>query len=174
MTPKLVLSTLAAAAVFAVPTLHAAGSGDMEKEYQQIRTVALRDSKVRAAYEAADRRLAEKIVQLDPALAGYHSHGGAAPEKIHSTPKPTVTAAPQSHTKAAGGFHAPHTSSTSIASAPAAHTAATHTVASGETLGGIASKYGVTVAALKSANHIADEKKLGVGQVLTIPAKKSH
>ena len=171
MTPKFVVPAILTLVAFTSPVLHAAGSGDMEKEYQQIRTVALRDPKIKAAYAEADRKLEAKIVQLDPALAGYRSHGAsepAKPAKPASTPKPATSA------KAApvkGGFHAPHTTATPSAPAAAA-ASATHTVASGETLGGIASHYGVTVAALKGANHIADEKKLAVGQVLTIPAKK--
>ncbi len=169
-----VVPTLALVA-FTSPVLHAA---DLEKEYQTMRAVALRDPKVKAAYAEADRKLEAKIVQLDPALAGYRSHGGSEPEKTATTSKPVVqkpasTSKPVAHVKEtprAGGFHAPQ--STATASAPAA--LAKHTVAKGETLGEIASHYGVSVVALKSTNHIADEKKLSVGQVLTIPAKKSH
>ncbi len=160
---------------FTSPVLHAA---DLEKEYQTMRAVALRDSKVKAAYAEADRKLEAKIVQLDPALASYRSHGPSESEKMTTAPKPTVqktasTPKPVTHAKEAprsGGFHAPQSAAT--ATAPVA--LSKHTVAKGETLGGIASHYGVSVAALKSTNHIADEKKLSVGQVLTIPAKKSH
>jgi LysM repeat protein len=161
---------------FTSPALHAA---DLEKEYQTMRAVALRDPKVKAAYAEADRKLEAKIVQLDPALAGYRSHGASSePERTATAPKAAVqkaasTPKPVTHAKEApraGGFHPPQ--STATASAPAA--LSKHSVAKGETLGGIASHYGVTVAALKSTNHIADEKKLSVGQVLTIPAKKSH
>jgi len=42
-------------------------------------------------------------------------------------------------------------------------------VAKGETLGGIASKYGVSVATLKEANDIKDDRKLIAGHVLVIP-----
>lgn len=47
----------------------------------------------------------------------------------------------------------------------------THKVASGETLGGIAKKYGVTVASIMEANGIKDARKLKIGQILTI---KNH
>lgn len=154
MTPK--SSVLALAIVASVsPALQAASSGSMEQEYQQERTIALRDPKVRAAYEEADRKLEAKIIQIDPALADYVHHRGAAPEKPAMAPKSAVAkpATPKKPAPAMGGFHT------------------THTVAKGETLGGIASQYGVSVAALKTANHIADEKKLSVGQVLTIPPK---
>ena len=175
MTPKFVVPATLAFVAFTSPVLHAASSGDMEKEYQQIRAVALRDPKVKAAYADADRKLEAKIVQIDPALAGYRSHGTSEPAKPASTPKPATSA------KAApvkGGFHAPHSTATAPAATASASTSAAaqakHTVAQGETLGGIASHYGVTVSALKATNHIADEKKLAVGQTLTIPAKKAH
>jgi len=46
---------------------------------------------------------------------------------------------------------------------------ATHTVVPGETPGGIARRYGVTVDALLRANNISDPRRLQVGQVLVIP-----
>lgn len=153
MTPKYAVLALSIA-LFASPALHAASSANMEQEYQQERTIALRDAKVRAAYEEADRKLEAKIIQIDPALADYVHHRGSQPEKPASVPHAVATrpAAPKK-TAAAGGFHT------------------THTVAKGETLGAIASQYGVSVAAIKTANHITDEKKLAIGTVLTIPPK---
>jgi murein DD-endopeptidase MepM/ murein hydrolase activator NlpD len=52
--------------------------------------------------------------------------------------------------------------------APAAAPRA-HVIASGETLGGIARRYGVSVSALASANGIANPNRIGVGQRLTVP-----
>jgi LysM repeat protein len=132
------------------PALHAAAAGSLEQEYQQMRKVALRDPKVRAAYEEADRRLEAKIVQIDPALAGYSHHPATEPEATAAEPKSSTHSKPVSVPEGTG---------------------ATHIVKKGETLGAIASHYGVTVAALKSTNHIVDEKKLGVGQVLNIPPR---
>ena len=45
----------------------------------------------------------------------------------------------------------------------------TYTVQKGDTLSGIAKRYGTTVAALAAANGIKDPNKIYVGQVLTIP-----
>jgi LysM repeat protein len=45
-----------------------------------------------------------------------------------------------------------------------------HTVQSGETLGKIATKYGVTTAAVAKANNITNPDVIRVGQRLTIPA----
>ena len=125
-------------AVLAVPmSLSAAGS--QEQEYQQVRKIALRAPKVRAAYEEADRRLEAKIVQIDPALKTY----------VTARRPSAAPTAPATHEMAAP--------------------IATHVVAKGETLGVIAGRYGVTVAALKAANHVEDERKLRAGQTLTIP-----
>ncbi|EDY17753.1 Peptidoglycan-binding LysM [Chthoniobacter flavus Ellin428] len=154
MTPKYAVLALSVA-VFASPVLHATSSASLEQEYQQERTIALRDPKVRAAYEEADRKLEAKIIQIDPALADYVHHRGTGPEKPVSTPKPVVARpyTPKKPAATVGGFHT------------------THTVAKGETLGGIASQYGVSVTALKTANHITDEKKLSIGTVLSVPPK---
>lgn len=154
MTPKYAVLALSIV-LFASPALHATSSANLEQEYQQERTIALRDPKVRAAYEEADRKLEAKIIQIDPALADYVHHRGSLPEKPVGAPHAVATksVAPKKASPAVGGFHT------------------THTVAKGETLGGIAGQYGVTVAALKTANHITDEKKLAIGTVLTIPPK---
>ena len=56
------------------------------------------------------------------------------------------------------------------AAAPPAPAAATHTVAAGETLAGIARRYGTTTAALATANRISNANLVRIGQRLTIPA----
>ncbi len=126
----------------ATPALHAAAN--MEQEYQQVRKIALRDARVRAAYAEADEKLADKIVQIDPALKDYVKNR----EVGHAAPVAKA---------------APHKTKQTPA------TGSTHVVAKGETLGAIAKRYGVTVDALKSANHITDERKLRAGQSITIP-----
>jgi cell wall-associated NlpC family hydrolase/LysM repeat protein len=45
-----------------------------------------------------------------------------------------------------------------------------HTVSNGETVSGIASKYGATTKAILQANHLPSADKLKLGQKLTIPA----
>jgi LysM repeat protein len=63
------------------------------------------------------------------------------------------------------------------AATPAAHAsgaeAVKHTVQSGESLGVIARKYGVTVGELAAANNITDPSKVRVGQQLVIPGAKA-
>ncbi len=145
--------------------LRAASSAATEKEYQQVRTIALRDARVQSAYRDADRRLDAKIVQIDPALESYVKARQGAREGL---PVPKSTAKVQTK---------PFTTAKSASkTAPAKTVAAgkgTHVVAAGETLSGIAAKHHVSVSALKDTNQIKDERKLRVGQVLTIPGGKA-
>lgn len=127
----------------------ATSSTAQEQEYEQVRRIALRDPKVRAAYAEADRKLEAKILQIDPALAPYlrrRADGNSTPASV----KPASKATP----------------------VPARPFRRAHVVVKGDTLGSLAVKYGVSVAALKATNRIADEKRLPVGQVLAIPNNK--
>jgi len=148
-------------ALLAAPIcLHATSTDSQKQEYEQVRKIALRDPKVRAAYAEADRKLDAKILEIDPALASYLHH------RPTENPVPAATATTA-------------TTAASVTPKPFATTAQpyrrSHVVAKGDTLGSIAIKYGVTVASLKTANHIVDEKKLAVGQVLAVPnGKDSH
>ena len=45
-----------------------------------------------------------------------------------------------------------------------------YTVQTGDTLGGIATKFHTTISALQSLNNIVDPRKLHIGQKLQIPA----
>jgi len=56
--------------------------------------------------------------------------------------------------------------------APAA-SQAVYTVRSGDTLGAIATRFGVTVNAIMRANNLNDANRLSIGQTLIIPAKSS-
>jgi cell wall-associated NlpC family hydrolase len=66
------------------------------------------------------------------------------------------------------------TASAGVLAAPgiaaAAAAATTYTVATGDTLWGIAGRYGTTVSDLASLNHIADDNLIFPGELLTIPA----
>jgi LysM repeat protein len=124
-------------------------------EYQQVRKIALRDPKVRAAYAAADQRLDDKIVSIDPSLAGYVKSRGNPGAQAAAVEKP---AAAKPTTKSA--VHKPVEQSRRQIS---------HVVAKGDTLSSIAEKYRVSVADIRGANRIENERKLPVGQTLTIP-----
>lgn len=64
---------------------------------------------------------------------------------------------------------APATPSTPTPAAPATPAARIHVVAAGEHLTRIAKRYGVTIAAIATANRLADPSRIYVGQRLTIP-----
>ncbi len=82
----------------------------------------------------------------------------AAPSPSASSPGPASTAsAPSSSTSAAP------------ASAPASISARVYRVTSGDTLSGIAARFGVSVTALQRANGIQDPSLLRIGQLLIIP-----
>lgn len=144
--------------LIAAHAVNGAPSVATEKEYQQVRTIALRDPKVQDAYRDADRKLEEKMIKIDPALESYI------------------------HARRSGKVSAPAAKPAAVASktaaqpvpAKAAVPKQTYTVTAGETLASIAAKYGVSVSALKVANQIKDERKLRIGQVLTIPAGKKN
>jgi LysM repeat protein len=53
--------------------------------------------------------------------------------------------------------------------APIHAASGTHTVRAGETLSGIASRYGVSVAAVRAANNLGNANQIMVGMVLVIP-----
>lgn len=151
------LKTVLSLAVLSLPISLQAASADRSSDYEQVRKIAARDPKVRAAYEAADRKLEARIVEIDPTLKGYKP-GSPQPAK---------------KTAAAPAAKAQPTRKATPAPAPApAKRSVTHVVGKGETLGGIANRYGVNVATLKIANNIKDERKLAVGQKLVIPGGK--
>jgi len=64
--------------------------------------------------------------------------------------------------------------STVVASANTRRSAESHVVRSGETLGGIADRYGISVAGLKNANDIGGGSLIKVGQQLRIPSARQH
>lgn len=153
------LKTVLSLAVLSLPISLQAASADRSTDYEQVRKIAARDPKVRAAYEAADRKLEARIVEIDPTLKGYKP----------GSPQPAKKTAAAPAAKAQPARKA--TPAPAPAPAPAKRSV-THVVGKGETLGGIANRYGVNVATLKSANNIKDERKLAVGQKLVIPGGK--
>jgi LysM repeat protein len=131
----------------------AASAQSLDEEYDQVRRIALRDPKVKGAFEKANEQLERKIVEIDPALKGY-AKGKAAGE----TP-----------TNAGRQIRKPFVKTPAGSSKPPSATPGTHTIVTGDTLSTIATHYKVSVASLKAANPGIDEKKLQVGEKLTIP-----
>jgi LysM repeat protein len=83
------------------------------------------------------------------------------------TVSPTVGASPGVTTAVVSA--APTASPVPATRVPASAAATTYRVRAGDTLIGIASRFGVTVTALQQANGITDPRLLRVGQVLQIP-----
>ena len=122
-------------------------ASDLEQEYVQVRRIALKDPRVKEAFEKAGERLDEKIIEIDPALKPIV-------EREHAKaplPRPAVIE-----------HHVSNTPAPDVQGAE-------HVITKGDTLSSIASHYKVSVASLKTANHITDERKLRIGQKLVIP-----
>jgi len=187
-------SVMFAIAAGSVASVAFAAGGDLAQEYDQVRKIALRDPRVKEGFDRANERLTQKIVELDPALKGYAAgHAGQTPpatataQAVHqpfvaATPAPVHTSKPAVQ-KAAAATPAPKPA---VAKPVAAHPAvshpvqshaataragegATHVVAPGETIAGIARRYNVSAASIETANHITDPRKLRAGQALVIP-----
>jgi hypothetical protein len=128
-----------------------ATSGDMEQEYIQVRKIALKDPRVQEAFQKANERLDERILQIDPSLKPIidrqQAVGPATPMMTEATSHPPLAYLP-------GGR--------------------VHVVAKGETLTSIAGHYGTTVSTLEKLNHITNDRTLQIGQKLEIPGSTSN
>lgn len=139
-----------------------AKGGDLAEEYAQVHKIALRDARVREAFDRANERLDARIIELDPTLAPYvHAH----PSGREVSPAPQIRAA------AAPAPAAPKKPFVAAKPKPAPTPAGkkTHVVEAGETLSGLAGRYHTTVEAIQAANHIQDVRKVRVGETLVIP-----
>lgn len=135
-------------AAFAVPvTLHA-DSIEL-REIRELRQIVEQQSKQIEA-------LTQHVNKLSEAL----EHQKLAP------PSPAANAAAETP--------APATPSpSSVPDAPPAEAVPKHTVAKGETLTSIAKLYNITVSELQKLNKIENDRKLQIGQTLTIPPAKN-
>lgn len=135
----------------------------MAREYDQVRTIALRDPKVQKAFEKANAQLEAKILEIDAALESYvkarkpGAVPGAAPSAGFVAPTPSYAGPVLKPLIKPGESRGDLQRSKS------------HVLATGETLGAVAARYRVPVADLRRVNHIKDDRKLVVGQVIVIP-----
>lgn len=132
--------------IVCMASLTAAPVSDLAREYEQVRKIALKDTKVRAAFDRANQILDRRMIEIYPALKPYIE---AQRAKIKRSEK-AAGYSPLVSESAASGMHI---------------------VAKGETLTSIAKRYKLSVNSLAKANHIAKEGTLKVGQRLVIPSR---
>ena len=114
--------------------------------YSRARALALKDPKVRAAFDRANEELNRKILEIDPSLGAKVGRSRFESPR-HLLPSRTATEQTARST--------------------------THVVASGETLTSIAMENKISVARLARANHLSNNSRLRVGERLTIPYAKT-
>ncbi len=107
--------------------------------------------------------LAEQIGRLTRAIEGQKAPEGAAATTSIDKPAPAAAAEPVPEAPKAEA----------IPKAEPVSNGPKHTVAKGETLTSIAKQYNIPIAELKKANTIQDERKLQIGQILTVPPTKA-
>ncbi|HSJ08783.1 MAG TPA: D-alanyl-D-alanine carboxypeptidase/D-alanyl-D-alanine-endopeptidase [Longimicrobiales bacterium] len=109
--------------------------------------------------DAIGARIAEFERPAGNAVAGAQD-APASPEAAANASESGATAAEATATAPAPAARTP---------APAASTAKTHTIRSGDTLDGIAKRYGVSVAALQRANPGLNPRRLQPGRSVKLP-----
>jgi LysM repeat protein len=125
----------------------------IEQQSKQIQLLSEQLGKLTKAFEA----------QKAPESAAAKSAESAGPTTSIESPKPAAEATAE----------APKVETTPKAEAVVdASGAIKHTVAKGETLTSIAKHYNIGIADLKNANKIENERKLQIGQILSVPTPK--
>jgi LysM repeat protein len=120
-------------------------------------------AKKQALGKAAPATLIEPTPTATPTATPTPTPTSTPTKSATPTPKPSVTATP-TPTKSA----TPTVKPSATPTATPTPTAKTYVVVSGDTLSSIASKFGVTVTALKAANKLTSDL-IKLGQKLTIP-----
>jgi LysM repeat protein len=120
-------------------------------------------AKKQALGKAAPVTLIEPTPTATPTATPTPTPTSTPTKSATPTPKPSVTATP-TPTKSA----TPTVKPSATPTATPTPTAKTYVVVSGDTLSSIASKFGVTVTALKAANKLTSDL-IKLGQKLTIP-----
>ena len=157
---RIVLSPALAAAFFAA--LSSASGDSIElREIRELRQIVEQQSK---QIETLTQRVSKLSEQLDRQKPGAQASGTAASEGAGSAPGSAPSTAAAASTLPGAPTVEPETRR--------AEAAPKHTVAKGETLTSIAKVYNVTVSDLLKLNKIENDRKLQIGQTLTIPAPK--
>ena len=122
-----------------------------------------------AVLGVAGAALARPLLE-PPADAATRSPSPSVTPTATPAPTATATATPTpSATPAPTATPVPPTPAPTPTPAPSATPQRTYVVAEGDTLAGIAERFGTTVSALQAANGIEDPNEIIIGQVLVIP-----
>ena len=111
--------------------------------------------------------LTEQVLRLTHAIEAQKPAESPAAGVDSAKPAPppaTATPAPESETSTPDAPKAE-----AMPKGEAVAGGSKHVVAKGETLTSIAKQYNIPIAELKKVNKIQDERKLQIGQVLTVP-----
>jgi LysM repeat protein len=129
---------------------------------------------MRQALEQQSRQiqlLTEQIGKLTKALEGQKTPESTAAKPAESAAPTTAIEPPKPSGDAAAEGPKVETAPKAEAVVDASG-ASKHTVAKGETLTSIAKHYNIPIADLKNANKIENERKLQIGQILSVPTPK--
>ena len=124
-----------------------------------LSTIAKRNNLSKADLAAANHLKTTSVLHVGQKLI--------IPAKTPQASSPSSATVPVPMPAAAGAMAAPTDKSAPVAEATK------HTVKPGETLGGIARKYGVKQGDIAVANNITDPRKIQPGQELIIPARSA-
>ena len=124
------------------------------QEFRELKQTVLQQSK-------QIELLAEQIGRLTRAVEGQRPPESPVPPPSAEVPKPAAEPAPEAPKAEA------------VPKAEPVAGGAKHTVAKGETLTSIAKQYNITITDLKNANKIENDRKLQIGQILTVPTAKT-
>ena len=133
-----------------------------KKQYNQLRDGG-------PAFVAVDNAFAARLKTGAPVQTGTAavrdevSAAPVAPAPVRTTPTPTPTPTP-TRTPAVATTPAPAPAPT-----PATSSATRYTIKSGDTLSGIAARFGTTTKKLMNLNNITDANQIRIGQVLKLP-----
>jgi len=134
---------------------------------------------LRYTVEAQSKQIAglsEQIAELRQLLQSHAEPGTPPPAAPAPAPAPSTPSVAEPPAAPAPAVVAPEAAPAAEAPAPRAEPTGggvRHVVAKGETLTSIAKLYNIPIAELHKANKIANDRKLQIGQVLSIPTKSS-
>jgi nucleoid-associated protein YgaU len=80
-------AVLLGASVAGLAPIAAARGDDLAREYDQVRKIALKDPKVRAAFERANEKLEKRIIEIDPTLKPFIEKQHGARKKAERASK---------------------------------------------------------------------------------------